>query len=144
MSRAQPSLSPAEEEPMSHIPDDQLALSYEIAKMSFEQRDYTAAAGRLEELVEVEPGNVGAWLLLARAYFHSAQLSRAESTLREVLHRDPTEAYAHLMLGRVLQRQSRHEEARTSLRIAAVMNPAYAEASLRQVEPDHERPANDD
>jgi predicted Zn-dependent protease len=112
---------------MSHIPDDQLALSYEIAKLSFEQRDYTSAAGRLVELLEVEPGNVGARLLLARSYFHSAQLTKAERTLRQVLDRDPTEAYAHLMLGRVLQRQSRHGEARSSLRLAAVMNPAYAE-----------------
>ena len=112
---------------MTHIPDDQLALSYEIAKMSFEQRNYAAAAGRLIELLEVEPGNVGARLLLARSYYHSAQLAKAEVTLRDVLDRDPTEAYAHLMLGRVLQRQSRHDEARASLRIAAVMNPAYAD-----------------
>ncbi|MGH3507081.1 MAG: tetratricopeptide repeat protein [Nocardioidaceae bacterium] len=125
---------------MSHIPDDQLALSYELAKMSFEQRNYAAAAGRLVELLEVEPGNVGARLLLARSYFHSAQLAKAEVTLRDVLDRDPTEAYAHLMLGRVLQRQSRHDEARSSLRMAAVMNPAYADDTgglPRPEEPQH-------
>ena len=120
---------------MSHTPDEQLALSYELAKMSFEQRDYTAAAGRLVELLEVEPGNVSARLLLARSYFHSAQLAKAEVTLRDVLDSDPTEAYAHLMLGRVLQRQSRHDEAQASLRMAAVMNPAYADEALRRDPP---------
>jgi predicted Zn-dependent protease len=112
---------------MIRVPDDQLAFNYELAKLSFEHRDYIGAASRLVELVEVEPGNTSARLLLARSYFHSAQLVKAEYALREVLDRDPTEAYAHLMLGRVLQRQSRHDEARTSFSLAVAMNTAYVD-----------------
>ena len=48
--------------------------------------------------------------LLARAYYHSAQLRRAESELRVIVERDPVEHYARLMLGRALERQGRQEE----------------------------------
>jgi predicted Zn-dependent protease len=69
---------------------------------------------------------LAARLLLARAYFHSAQLGRAELALRELIARAPTDAYAHLMLRRTLQRQNRHAEAAGPLRIAAVMDPTLA------------------
>ena len=68
------------------------------------------------------PDNVGAWLLLARAYYHSAQLTRAEAAAREVIDRDPTEPYAYLLLGRTLERQSRRREAEAPLRMAAAMS----------------------
>ncbi|HZP50460.1 tetratricopeptide repeat protein, partial [Actinocrinis sp.] len=61
-------------------------------------------------------------LLLARAYYHTAQLRRAEEQLREVIARDPVEHYAYLMLGRTLQRQGRHEEAKPWLRMAAAFS----------------------
>ena len=61
-------------------------------------------------------------LLLARAYYHSAQLRRAEEQLREVIERDPVEFYAHLMLGRTLERQGRHAEAAPWLRTATAMS----------------------
>jgi Tfp pilus assembly protein PilF len=60
-------------------------------------------------------------LLLARAYYHSAQLHRAEAQTRAVLAADPANAYAYLLLGRTLQRQSRHDEAGGPLRLAAAM-----------------------
>ena len=60
-------------------------------------------------------------LLLARTYYHSAQLGRAEQQLRAVIERDPVEYYAHLMLGRTLERQGRHAEAAPWLRMAAAM-----------------------
>jgi FMN reductase len=109
------------------VHDDQRSLSYELANLSFEHRDYLGAASRLAELVEAEPDNVSVRLLLARSYFHSAQLVKAEYALREVLDRDPTEAYAHLMLGRALQRQGRHDEARTSFSLAVAMNTSYVD-----------------
>lgn len=60
-------------------------------------------------------------LLLARAYYHSAQLRRAEAEVRAVLAADPANAYAHLLLGRTLERLSRHAEARGPLRLAEAM-----------------------
>ena len=67
------------------------------------------------------PNEVATRLLLARAYYHSAQLQRAEAELRTVLKQDPAKAYAHLLLGRTLQRQSRQTEAARYLRLAAAM-----------------------
>ncbi|MFI1164611.1 tetratricopeptide repeat protein [Streptomyces sp. NPDC020801] len=95
------------------------AERWERAHMFFDARDYAAAARVLGRLVEEVPEQTGPRLLLARAYFHSAQLSRAEAELRAIVERDPVEHYARLLLGRTLQRQGRHAEAGTHLRIAA-------------------------
>ena len=60
-------------------------------------------------------------LLLARAYYHSAQLSEAEAEFRAVTELDPVEDYAWFCLGRTLERQSRRGEAATCFRIASAM-----------------------
>ncbi|WP_345044196.1 tetratricopeptide repeat protein [Streptomyces sannanensis] len=93
--------------------------------MFFDAKEYVTAAGILTGLVEEEPGQVAPRLLLARAYYHSAQLRRAEAELRAVLERDPVEAYARLMLGRTLERQGRAAEAARELRLAVAMNPEF-------------------
>jgi len=46
-------------------------------------------------------------LLLARSYFHSAQLGRAEPVTRTVLADVPDRAYANLVPGPTLQPQGR-------------------------------------
>ncbi|HEX6354709.1 MAG TPA: tetratricopeptide repeat protein [Actinophytocola sp.] len=93
--------------------------NYQMAEALFEFRDYAGAAKLLVEVVEEAPNLVAPRLLLARAYYHSAQLGRAEEQLREIITRDPVEPYAHLMLGRTLERQGRHDEAAPLLRLAA-------------------------
>ncbi|MEU7380267.1 MULTISPECIES: tetratricopeptide repeat protein [unclassified Streptomyces] len=97
------------------------AERWERARMFFDARDYAAAARVLEGLVEEVPEQTGPRLLLARAYYHSAQLRRAEGELRIIVERDPVEHYARLMLGRTLQRQGRRDEADTHLRIASAL-----------------------
>jgi predicted Zn-dependent protease len=92
----------------------------------FDAGEYDAAAPLLAELAADLPDDSSAdtlavRLLLARAYYHSAQLHRAEAEARAVLAADPANAYAHLLLGRTLQRQSRHADAAGPLRIAAAM-----------------------
>ncbi|WP_028926873.1 tetratricopeptide repeat protein [Pseudonocardia acaciae] len=96
--------------------------NYERSVMFFEAGDYVTASRMLAELVGEAGGDVSLRLLLARAYFHSAQLGRAEAQLREVLERDPVEAYAHLLLGRTLQRRNRHDEAGRHLRLAGALS----------------------
>ncbi|MBT2232271.1 tetratricopeptide repeat protein [Nonomuraea sp. NEAU-A123] len=98
-----------------------LAEEFARGRMYFELKDYIGAARILAPLVAAEPGNVAARLLLARAYYHSAQLGRAEAELRAVVELAPTEEYAHLLLGRTLQRANRHAEAATYLRLHAAM-----------------------
>ncbi|MFJ1654038.1 tetratricopeptide repeat protein [Streptomyces sp. NPDC088337] len=97
------------------------AERWERARMFFDARDYAAAARVLEGLVEEVPEQTGPRLLLARAYYHSAQLRRAEEQLRVIVERDPVEHYARLMLGRTLQRQGRRDEAETHLRVASAL-----------------------
>jgi hypothetical protein len=100
-------------------PEESMLERWERACLFFEAKDYAEAARLLAGIVEDVPEQVAPRLLLARAYYHSAQLRRAEEQLREVIARDPVEQYAHLLLGRTLQRQSRAEEARPWLRMAA-------------------------
>ncbi|PBC59801.1 hypothetical protein BKI49_32840 [Streptomyces sp. Tue6028] len=97
------------------------AERWERAGMFFEARDYAAAARILSGLVEEVPEQVGPRLLLARSYYHSAQLRRAETELRALVELDPVEHYARLMLGRTLERQGRHDEAESHMRIASAL-----------------------
>ncbi|MBA2945810.1 tetratricopeptide repeat protein [Streptomyces himalayensis] len=99
--------------------EETTAERWERAQLLFEARDYIGAARLLAVVVEEVPEQTGPRLLLARAYYHSAQLRRAEEQLREVIERNPVEHYAHLMLGRTLQRQGHQDEAEPWLRMAA-------------------------
>lgn len=101
---------------------------WERARLFFDAKEYTAAARVLTGLVEEVPDQTGPRLLLARAYYHSAQLGRAETELRAIVERDPVEHYARLMLGRTLERQGRHAEARPHLRIASAFTGDFAQA----------------
>ncbi|WP_210587061.1 tetratricopeptide repeat protein [Streptomyces sp. GESEQ-35] len=94
---------------------------WERAQLFFGARDYAAAARVLAGLVEEVPEQTGPRLLLARSYYHSAQLRRAETELRAIVELDPVEHYARLMLGRTLERQGRHEEAERHLRVASAL-----------------------
>jgi FMN reductase len=96
-----------------------LAEEYDRARLFFDAKAYSDAALILAPLVEEEPTNTAARLLLARAYYHSAQLRRVEQELHRVLERDPVDGYARLLLGRTLERQGgRAAEAATQLRLA--------------------------
>jgi cytochrome c-type biogenesis protein CcmH/NrfG len=100
---------------------ENLAEEYERGRLFFDSKDYIGAALILAGVVAAAPGDLAARLLLARAYYHSAQLGRAEAELRLILERDPAEDYACLLLARTLQRQNRHEEAEPYLRLHAAM-----------------------
>lgn len=101
-----------------------LAEEYERAELFFAAKDYVGAGRILAGVVAEVPENLAARLLLARAYYHSAQLHRAEAELELILERDPTETYALLLLGRTLQRQSRPRDAAPYLRMHAAMTGA--------------------
>lgn len=95
-----------------------VAETWERAQGLFEAKDYTGAAKLLPVVIDEAPEQTAARLLLARAYYHSAQLRKAEEQLRLVIDRCPVEHYAYLMLGRTLERQGRHDEAGPWLRAA--------------------------
>lgn len=97
------------------------AERWERARLFFDAKEYATAARVLATLADEVPEQVAPRLLLARAYYHSAQLLRAEAALRQVIELDPVESYARLMLGRTLQRQGRPDDARPHLRMAAAL-----------------------
>jgi tetratricopeptide (TPR) repeat protein len=106
---------------------------YERAQVHFEMNDYMEAARLLEPFAAEQPHSVSVRLLLARAYYHSAQLRRAEDEFRAVTEIDPVEDYAWFALGRTLERQGRHGEAGPCFRLAAAMRPSpdYLDAEKR-------------
>ena len=107
---------------MPVINDYALAEEWSRAQLFFDSKAYSDAALILAPIVEAEPHHGAARLLLARAYYHSAQLSRAEEELRRVIEADPADGYARLMLGRTLERRGgRAEEAATQLRLAEAL-----------------------
>jgi tetratricopeptide (TPR) repeat protein len=71
------------------------------------------------ELTETASGQ----LLLARAYYHSAQLTRAERAFARVVELNPADDYARFALGRTLERQSRPGEAMAHYRVAVALSP---------------------
>jgi FMN reductase len=106
---------------------DTPADKWDRACALFEAKDYTKAAQLLAEVAEETQYQSDVSLLLARAYYHSAQLGKAEALLRVIVDRDPVEHYAHLLLGRTLERLSRPEEAAPWLRLAAAFGGELAD-----------------
>ncbi|MFJ8770242.1 tetratricopeptide repeat protein [Streptomyces clavifer] len=102
------------------------AERWERALQFFGAKEYATAARILAPLADEAPEQVAARLLLARAYYHSAQLRRAEAELRRVIELDPVEQYARLMLGRTLERQNRGGEAAPQLRMAAALAGVFS------------------
>lgn len=86
---------------------------YRWAEQLFAERDHLAAIEALEYLLDRAPDSeLGAVReLLARAYYHSAQLDKAATAARELLDKDPDHGYAALLLYRSLVRSGRTEEA---------------------------------
>ena len=104
-------------------------MRFRWAEDLFSQRDYRGAAKVLEEIVasatdEAGHGLADARTLLARSYYHSAQLRRAEATARELLADDPTDGYAALLLARTLERGNRRDEAAPFRSLAIALGAA--------------------
>ncbi|MEV0411717.1 tetratricopeptide repeat protein [Streptomyces sp. NPDC050448] len=113
--------------PTTYFEHGTAAERWERARLFFDAKEYTTAAGILVALADEAPEQLAPRLLLARAYYHSAQLSRAERELRAILERWPVEDYAQLMLGRTLERRGRAAEAVAYLRLAAAMAGEFPE-----------------
>lgn len=110
---------------------DDLRSVYDRATFKLANREYYDAVPLFRQLLDAEPGNLEVRLLLARAYYHSAQLRRAEAELRVLVERDPVEQYARLLLGRTLERQGRDEEAGPHLRLASALAGDFRRCEAR-------------
>jgi Flp pilus assembly protein TadD len=98
--------------------------TYRWATDLFHHRDYYTAAEVLQHLVDTHEHDAelgAARELLARAYYHSAQLGRAVEAARDLLEREPAHGYAALLLVRSLERSSRDDEAAAARRYAGAL-----------------------
>lgn len=97
---------------------------YTYARRLFDERKYTQSARELEGVISAGEGyGLGeAELLLARSYYHSAQLDRARQAAADLIERDPTDGYAALLLARSLDRLGRADEAATWHRRATLLD----------------------
>ena len=101
---------------------------YRAASEEFDARRYTAAAERLEWIL-AQPTDHRHSLthvreLLARSYYHSAQLHKAEEAIRALLADRPDHAWGLMLLARTLQRQGKEEEAQRTRAVAEAMGQA--------------------
>ncbi|TCK24545.1 tetratricopeptide repeat protein [Pseudonocardia endophytica] len=87
------------------------------------------AVGLLEAVRPQLDGDRAAELLLARGYFHSAQLSRARDVLEPLVEQEPTDVWTRFLLARTLERQSETGRALSHLRLVTAMSdrPEYRE-----------------
>ncbi|POM27145.1 hypothetical protein BTM25_15550 [Actinomadura rubteroloni] len=106
---------------------------FQRATLFFDARDYATAARLLEPIAAADPSNRATAELLARAYFHSAQLSRAEAAFRRLLDLDPCNGWAHEALARTLERRNRPADAVRYRRTAEALGTTAADAPEMRV-----------
>lgn len=84
--------------------------SYDVwrwAEDRFEERDYRGAAKTLEQLLETADlthERAQVLELLARSYYHSAQLRNAGRVIEDALQLEPSNGYLALLMSRTLER----------------------------------------
>lgn len=96
---------------------------YRRAQWRLDRGDPAGAVDDLLSVVAAEPTAPAPALLLARAYFHSAQLARAAEAYRRVIELDPADWEARIGLARSLERAGRPAEALPHARVAAALTP---------------------
>jgi thioredoxin-like negative regulator of GroEL len=102
---------------------------FRLAEAYLDGGDALRAVDELAALGDELDGHAAGQLLLARAYYHSAQLARAQEVLERLVAAAPTDHYARFLLGRTCERRSRPAEALAHYRLAAAMSgrPEYRE-----------------
>ncbi len=101
------------------------------ARESFMQGDPDSAADRLETLLEAEPENVPALLLLARCYSRMRMGEDAVAEIETALELEPDNAEAHALRGAEHYFADELDEAQEELDRALELDPQSVEAHVR-------------
>lgn len=104
--------------------DGQAAVRLLRGVLHLEAGNATLAVGALEPLVEAQPLNIRARLLLARAKYDDGQYSDAEHVLDPIVERVDAGSYALTLSGRIHEALGNRELAAQFLTRAAAMNPS--------------------
>ncbi|GAA1192240.1 Flp pilus assembly protein TadD [Kitasatospora gansuensis] len=107
---------------------------FQRATLFFDSKDYAGAAEILTPIVEADPSSRAAAELLARSYFHSAQLGRAEQAFRRLIELDPGNGWAYEVLARTLERRGEADQAARYRKLARAMGEGGAEGAVYVVQ----------
>jgi len=87
--------------------------------------DLDAAGTSLRKVLEHNPGNVRARVLLASVYHQENNSAAAETELRKALDKVPNNALVHLRLGIVLREQGKYQDAFKEFRVIEHKRPNH-------------------
>jgi len=93
-------------------------------------KQFEDARAKVDLVLNQEPNNVDALLLLAGLQAQGKSLFEAESTFRKVIEMDSQEARAYLGLGRVLAAEGKFGEVENVLMQAAALDPQVLKPRL--------------
>jgi tetratricopeptide (TPR) repeat protein len=96
----------------------------QIALMLLDVPDHQAAIDQLDKILEKEPDNPTANLLLANTYIALYELTKAIPFLKKVVEAQPENREAQLSLGQALSWTGKHQEARPILEKLAEADPS--------------------
>ncbi len=104
-------VEPKLEVPEISVSDEQIALALKEATAQYEEAQFGEAIATLEQITEVAPSSVAAWMLLAMARFDNSEPAQAEEAAMTVLALDPNHADAFLLLATIHIRAGKRDVA---------------------------------
>jgi tetratricopeptide (TPR) repeat protein len=93
------------------------------------ERDPAKAERALQDALSIDPGNLQAYLELARMYVEGGRLDDFRAQLEAIVARQPKEVWAHTMIAISLELQNRKPEARDRYRKTLEIDPRAAIAA---------------
>jgi tetratricopeptide (TPR) repeat protein len=117
----------------ARIPEDYMGTieGAWLAGRIYKFADDTLNAQRsLEKVLNIQPANLEAWVLMADVYNRQRDYSNAMSAFNKVIELDPNNAAAYIGLGDIQIRMQKPQDAARNLEKALVLDPSKNEARM--------------